>query len=327
MNRIERLSGASARIGGDAPPSNESIRFAHDTSLAFRSGDVSRVMVGRIPAPPGAPESEARLGFRVQTTFLGLSGVVSPLPTTMAEEVLLDDTQIRGAFLDLFHHRLVSLFYRSTVRFSPAREHRSDGADPWMSRALGLAGLDVDGGALSDLPPHVKLRLLPILARRARGARSFQRALSVGLGSFLGIEAIPVELREWKGSTSNVPAHCSARLSNGAPRLGEGALLGSAIRDPGGMLEVIVGPLKGREKDAFIRDGRGLAVVGALLDAFGRRALRARIKVLATPDAIDPLRLGVGRGRLLGVDAFLGTRGDEILALQTDLEVARSPRR
>ena len=326
MNRIERLSGPAVRIGGDGPPSAESVRFFHDPSLAFRAGDVSQVRVGRIRPRPGDSSAEIRLGFRVRTTFLGLTGTTSPLPTAMAEEALLEESAIRSAFLDVFHHRLVSLLYRSVVSFSPAREHRTDASDPWMSRALALAGLRIEDGSLGSLPPGVKLRLLPLLARRPRSARAFHRALELGLRTVLDDPSVEVEIREFAGGTSAVPAMLHAKLGSPATRLGHGTILGSRVRDPASTVEIVIGPVESRTADAFVDGGRGIQVIRALVDTFGQRTLRAKVKLLTHAEAVEPLRLGVGRGRTLGVDAFLGKSRGDVVAMQSELDAAVSAR-
>src|SRR5512146_2098955 len=78
----ERLFPTAAPIGSLATSAQEPIRLKHDPSLSFSSADISSVEV-----------HEDRLGkpgpsVSLTTTFLGLTGTVSPLPYYIAEEVL-----------------------------------------------------------------------------------------------------------------------------------------------------------------------------------------------------------------------------------------------
>ncbi|MCJ8304476.1 type VI secretion system baseplate subunit TssG [Shewanella sp.] len=75
--------------------------FTANPSLGFAASDVTAMH--RHP------------GNRVQleTTFLGLNGAQSPLPSYMLEQLIFDETNIKRDFLDFFNNRLIALFYRS----------------------------------------------------------------------------------------------------------------------------------------------------------------------------------------------------------------------
>jgi len=127
---LERLSPDAVRVGGEGPPAAEGIRFRHDRALQFHASDVVELT-----------ERDAEGGprqYHVTSGFLGLSGAMSPLPAYFAEEVLHEDDEapVRRDFLDLFHHRLLSLFYRTVVRYRLSSEHTTRLEDGWSLRAL-----------------------------------------------------------------------------------------------------------------------------------------------------------------------------------------------
>ena len=125
-------------IGRSASVADEPLRFRPDLSLAHPSSDVSSVE--RITGPDG----EDRL--LVETTFLGLYGTMSPLPSSYAEDVLHDHSEeslVRG-FLDIFHHRLIALFYRCWKKYRHHVQYRKGAQDEFSRRLLSLAGLDVE---------------------------------------------------------------------------------------------------------------------------------------------------------------------------------------
>ena len=101
------------------------MRFRPLLSFAFPATDVERVE--RVGDGDGT-----RPPYRVTVNFLGLYGESSPLPAFLTEELMADDPEDspRRDFLDLFHHRLVSLFYRCwqkyrhQVQYRPRRQTR-----------------------------------------------------------------------------------------------------------------------------------------------------------------------------------------------------------
>src|SRR5689334_3102208 len=80
LSLLERLSSDAVRIGGDGPPSAERIRFRHDYDLGFSAGDIARAEVRALPRGPARVLDPPIPVFEVTTTFLGLTGTISPLP-------------------------------------------------------------------------------------------------------------------------------------------------------------------------------------------------------------------------------------------------------
>jgi type VI secretion system protein ImpH len=146
---LERATAAEGaeRVGGDGPVPREAIRFRHDASLSFASSDVSRIVARPRRVADGAEVAETPV-YEITTTFLGLTGTVSPLPSYMVEEVLNEDADhpAQREFLDIFHHRVLSLFYRAHSKYSYVTDYVSTSRDPWSLRILSLAGVDTWDG-------------------------------------------------------------------------------------------------------------------------------------------------------------------------------------
>src|SRR5262245_36535539 len=106
---LERFHAPAARVGCEGPADKELLRFRSGTSLGFPASDISDFLQ--------MEGSAAR--YEMVVTFLGLHGSVSPLPTFYAEDVLQndDDGNPVREFLDVFHHRFISLFYRAWLKY------------------------------------------------------------------------------------------------------------------------------------------------------------------------------------------------------------------
>lgn len=141
-----------ASIGNSAGPHEEAIRFRGHASLTFAPGEVHEI--GGLTPGQAAQPGEWPVGLEV--AFLGLVGPQGTLPqhytSLVIERVAAGDHTLR-AFLDLFHHRAVSLFYRAWEKYHfpylYERFRRSapedNALDPATFALRSLIGLSTDG--------------------------------------------------------------------------------------------------------------------------------------------------------------------------------------
>jgi len=111
---LARIFAGRKPVGGTARPHEEFARFGARLSMAFPPSAVHDI--GRIP-DAGDP-------VRMTVAFLALTGTQGVLPFCYTEWMLerkaaKDDTL--AAFLDLFNHRLLSLFYRAWEKSTARR--------------------------------------------------------------------------------------------------------------------------------------------------------------------------------------------------------------
>ncbi len=113
----------------------EAVRLGSHLSLGFEASDVRA-------ATRQPPTGEA---FRLTTPVLSLAGHAGPLPTAFTEMLL----ERQGAkdfatadFLDIFHHRLISLFYLNRKRRRPGLGWASPQASTVARASSRLCGLE-----------------------------------------------------------------------------------------------------------------------------------------------------------------------------------------
>jgi type VI secretion system protein ImpH len=154
---LEELVPAAARVGEDGPIYDEPVRFRHDPALSFHTSDITSVRRASSPGGRGFIE--------VTTSFAGVTGSASPLPTTIIEEIAQadDEDSVQRDLVDGFHHRLLGLLYRGLMRADYARSFRRDASDRMSERLLLLAGFAPDSAErLSGLSRGLLLRLTPL---------------------------------------------------------------------------------------------------------------------------------------------------------------------
>lgn len=212
---LESLLGDAHRVGQD-DVNAERIRFRNNASLMSATGDIHSA---RITA--GSPDDPI---IEITTSFLGLSGTVSPLPSFMAEEVIREDSDFdaRAAFLDLFHHRLLSLLHRLMQSYQGTHALLS------LASTARKSLTEVSGGTIGDALPT---ELIGLCTSRARGPWVVKTAVETMLRK--AVASASVEVIPFTGTWH--PMGPDARLSLGQRnhRLGDSALLGSHSRQAG----------------------------------------------------------------------------------------------
>jgi type VI secretion system protein ImpH len=292
---VERLLGGEGRVGTAATVEEECIRLRHDPQLAFRAGEVSSVRVLDRTGPRG----ERGALVEIVTSFLGLSGAVSPLPPYLPEEIAQEDEEAprRREFLDLFHHRFLSLFYRARARGDYPNTYRSDQADAWSERLLSLLG--------REGPAAVErwrlLRWAPLLAERNVTATALEAAIGDVIAEEMGEVGVTVET--FVGGWADVDPEDHNRLGVARSALGRDLVVGRRILDRAGKFRIVVGPLS---REAFARISQDQVVlrrVASLVGDLCAGPLEYETVLWLSKDAAPHLELG---GARLGRDAWLG---------------------
>ncbi|MGE5754148.1 MAG: type VI secretion system baseplate subunit TssG, partial [Planctomycetaceae bacterium] len=137
-------------VGHDQPPEREVVRFRATASLSFPAGSISQL---RASSKGGASDGAPPPPPEMSVGFLGLTGPSGVLPRHYTELLIHrirdHDYSLRD-FLDLFHHRLISLFYRAWEKYRlPFAYERSrlsgSGLDLATEGLFCLVGLGTDG--------------------------------------------------------------------------------------------------------------------------------------------------------------------------------------
>jgi type VI secretion system protein ImpH len=273
-------------------------------ALAEGRGPLPRRLRFRTPASLAFPASEI-LGLagsggtlELAVAFLGLTGPAGALPAHYTELLMerrdLHRDGAAHAFLDLFSHRALALFYAAwrKYRFPLALEQGEEGGLPaWLLAVAGL-GPGVAGKALERLiAGHAGT-----LARRPLPAAALQALAAACCGARAVLEP-------FQGQWLPVTPGCQARLG---VSLGQAPCLGPRLWDRQTRIGLRIGPL---QPDAFqdLLPGRpGGAALAALARACLGHALGCDlVLVLAAGTAPAPRLGGRGPGPRLGIDLWL----------------------
>src|SRR5947208_8721395 len=202
---LERLATSSggAAVGADTAPEQEAVHFRVLPALRFPAGPVAKA-AARDEAPP-----------ELVVTFGGLTGPDGILPQhytalLIARQRLKDNT-LRD-WLDLFHHRLLSLFTRAWEKNQWAAvvdRKRAEGdakEDAATSAAFAVAGFGTGGlRERLSLPGDVPVFYAGLLSRQPRTATGLEQMLA----DFFGW---PVAVEQYAGQWLYLDAENKAEL-------------------------------------------------------------------------------------------------------------------
>jgi type VI secretion system protein ImpH len=290
---LEMLSPHAASVGEGADPLREPVRFRSSFSLAFPASELQELRPGADGGPP-----------ELTVNFLGLGGALGPLPHALTEWVLArvaaKDFALRD-FLDVFNHRLISIFFRSRRKSRLGMEWGSPEEQRFADYLRAVIGILSDGlKERMAIPDRALLGYAGLLSKRPRDL--------VGLAALLTdyFEA-PVEVRPLRGAFRALAPERQTKIGErGQNRvLGETALLGARVWDQQAGIELRVGAVSFARYTDFLPGQPGHTALWQLARFYIGPQLDLHITLLLKAADIPPARLGRKGTAELGQAAFL----------------------
>lgn len=199
----------SRLIGTDCLPEYEKLRFKSNAQLAFAGQSVES-------------EQEADDLQVLYTNFLQLFGTEGVLPqhySKLLSQRLKQKDYAMSDFLDMFHHRLVSLFYRAWCKYRLAPQYEAHRLSSRQDPVTKL--IDAVSGNQNTQSNNQRY-YAGHFAKRLRSATNLKTLLMDFLGK-------PVEIDEFIGTWLTVPDSTLSRLTKRKSqrvKLGSGVFIG-----------------------------------------------------------------------------------------------------
>lgn len=292
---LEQLFPEASPVGGFGGPAGEAVRFRVATSLAYPASEI-RALGLRDDAPAD-----------MEVTFFGLTGPSGVLPRPYTEHVIARVASRDGAlrdFLDLFHHRLLSLFYRAWRKTRPVGLDVGGGAG-WLTAHLrAFVGLGTPGVADQlPFPDEALLHYAGLFAPRPRSAAALRQLVA-------DYFEVPAEVEQFVGAWYPLAAGTQCALGEDGPsaRLGEGSVVGDEVYDQHGRVRVRLGPLPLPRYAEFLPTGSAHEPLRALVRLFGGEDVDFELQLVLERDEVPGCVLGDDAVPPLGWSTWLRTR-------------------
>lgn len=298
MRWIEAYHSKLPRLGTARRPVDEPMRLGQAADLSFAPSTLHSVA-------PATSKSKARIDVR----FFGLFGPNGPLPLHLTEyarhRAMHQADASFARFADMFHHRLLLLFYRAWAQAQPTVGLDRPEGDRFASYIGSLIGLGINEVQKRDAAhDHAKLHFAGILSRQVRNAD--------GLASILaGFLRRPVKIEQFSGNWLKLPLSERTRIGRTASRrksptatLGGGAVLGGLVWDRQHNFRVHIGPLDRDVFESLLPGGEALPAVVALVENYVGMQFGWDLRLSLKPEQVRPSQVGqYGR---LGWTSWLG---------------------
>ncbi len=285
MRLLECAHPDRPRLGESKRAAEDAVRLGQEPSLAFAPSSVASF------------EQTAEGRDRLVVHFLGLLGPNGPLPLHLTEyvrdRVRNSRDRTLASFLDVFHHRILSLLYRAVAEARPAVALDRPEDDSFAIRVGSLIGIGQP--ALRDrdaLPDRAKQYYASHLVRHARNREGLLSMLKDYLG-------LPVEIEEFVGDWLELPSNALLRLGADPELgvLGESFSIGSRVWECQHGFRIIVGPVKLADFNRLLPRGASLPGLVALVRNYVGDEFAWDLQLILRKEEVPAFRLG-GSGRL-----------------------------
>ena len=293
LRLIERAHAPKPRLGKARRGADDPIRLAQRAQLAFPPTDLAAY----------EPGSKGQPG-RLEVLLMGLFGPHGALPLHLTAYAL--DRRDRASdrtfvdFCDIFHHRLLCMFYRAWADARPQVQHDRPEDDRFHLYLGALAGFGTPAMYERDALPHaVKLAHVGLLACQSRHPERLVRVLRNHF-------RLPVSIEEFIGGWLELPRGLQCRLGRARARLGVEAVVGARSFQAQHRFRIRLGPLELATYERFLPGGAWLRrLIAAVRNVVGDEFewdVRLGLKGAEVP------KLQLDGRRRLGWTSWLGDR-------------------
>lgn len=331
---LQRWEPKRVGVGREGPPQDEAVRFRARISLSFPPSSIHEIQkpTSRVPVP-----------VMVQA-FMGLTGPSSVLPRHYTELLYRIERDVRTPekhalrdWLDLFNHRMVSLFYRAWEKYRfyipfERGEYKGSEPEPFTSvlfsliglgfpalrgrvRMVAPAGVDEDDApqerVLAQIEDLALLHFSGMLAHRPRCAVALEAMLQEHFQIRTRIEQYKAQ---WLKLEPPIRTRLGGALNNNA--VGVSAVAGSRVWDRQSKFRVRLGPMRYARflellpDRAPVRERKTFFLLAKLVRLYADPGLDFDIQLVLKAEDVPRCRLAVGGtfGAHLGWNTWLLTR-------------------
>ena len=278
VSLLESLFPVKSPLGQTLEPDKEAVRFSVKPGLAFPGSDISNLEKG---------QDDGQVNMEV--TFMGLIGPAGVMPHWYTELVVgriwKKDHSLAG-FLNIFHHRLISLFYLAWKKYRFEASYLPDARDRLSHCLLSLAGLGTPGLIERiGLPAESLAFYSGLLSQSTPSALAIESAVEYFAGTDVNIEQFIERMLP-------ISPEDQTRLGAANSHLGVDAVCGSFIRECQTKFRVNLGPVGYEEFLRFLPTGDLLHPVFSLVRCMVGIEYEFEITVFLNRDEVPSCVLG-----------------------------------
>lgn len=313
LRLLERFSPERKSVGRFVHPGVEVAHFRAHPSLAFPASQIQAA-----EWPEDGP-------VQMLVNFMGLIGPEGVLPnpyTSLIIERQRDGDNTLRDFLDIFNHRIISLFYRAWRKYRIDVAYERGERGRFSRQLLSLLGLGTEGmrdrQTVSD---ELLIYYAGLLGQRPRSAQALQQILSDYFD-------VPVAIEQFSGGWYRLDRETQCRLAEedtDSGELGFGAVVGDEMWNLQSRVRIVLGPLTLERYADFLPDGQSFEPLRGWVRFFSNDEWDFEVKLILDREQVPACTLGADgvSGPQLGWVSWVKSApfqrdpGDTVLALES----------
>jgi type VI secretion system protein ImpH len=286
---MERVFPNRAPVGRFVSPGKEVVRFSAHASFPFPASQIQRI---DWPVE-GETSSKEILAPRIVINFMGMTGPSGVLPlyyTELIVERLRQKDRAMLAFLDIFNHRMISLFYQAWEKYRFAIAYERGERDRFSHHLMDLIGVGTKRLENRLLVRDDSLLFYAgLLSLHTRPAAALERILS-------DYFQIPVEVEQFVGAWQGLGDSDLCRFDRGlgvSEQLGGGAIVGDEIWNQQSGVRIKLGPLGLAQYLDFLPSGTAYEPLRSLTKFAARDEIDFEFQLILKKEDVPACELGV----------------------------------
>jgi type VI secretion system protein ImpH len=276
---LERIAPERRPVGRFVKPATEAARFGARPALAFPASQIQSIQP-REGEPPF-----------VEVNFMGVDGPLGVLPYAYTELILerlrQKDTALRD-FLDIFNHRIVSLFYQAWEKYRFTVAYERGELDRFSHHLLDLIGLGTAGlQKRQDTADDSLIYYSGLLGLNTRSAAALEQILSDYFDA-------PVSVEQFVGAWQPLEESNQCQLgeeTGPSEQLGCGVVVGDEIWDQQSRVRLRLGPLTIDQYRNFLPGGDAWKELRAIARFFTRDEFDVEAQFVLRREDVPPCEL------------------------------------
>ena len=313
-------------------PCTEAIRFRTNQTLRFSSAEIAKVN-----KQLNKNDEHGIQQWQVVVNFMGLTGTQGVLPYHYTELILqrlkMKDESLKN-FLDLFNHRIISLFYQASTKYHlPIEYERKKLNPPQFSKRdtstqvlLSMIGLGTE--SLNNRLYTRDESLLfysGLLSHQIRTASGLQQIIQRHFN-------IPVKIEEFVGQWQDLIDDVRSKLpSKGKPGqnniLGKSVMLGRKGWNAQGKFRIILGPLNKDQAQKFRPGTKALLALDEIVKLYVRMEYDYDFIIrIKRRDTLDKAQLQAKTPPIIGWNTWIVSKPKQEYGETETLDISVSSR-
>jgi type VI secretion system protein ImpH len=299
--RLLELFAGGRPPGKGLSPSQDPVHFSVRPGFSFPASDIQGIKANGNSNGNGNGSTP-----QMTVNFMGLIGPKGVLPDWYNTHALARNHHkdyCFNDFLDLFHHRLISLFYLAWKKYRLTENYSGDCADPVSGVLASLAGAtEREKAADPEFFEYAQKRLLHFCGLVARTVPTV-----AGIETIVAqVAGAPARIEQFVERLIHIHEQDRTRLGRKNSTLKKDALCGRSVRDASSFFIVEIGPLTWERYMAFAPRSRNLEMLRRLIGFLAGIEYEFDVRLIIHGHAIPALGLGAKiQAPILGRTAIL----------------------